>query len=300
MAGAGYVGAPAPSGKATAAVVVGVLSIVFSGPILGLILGIVAIILGNAAVRESGKSGKTTAARVCGIIGIVLSVIFTIVMTVSIVGAINYAQTHPEGSSFSYSYDSDSGFSSSDSGSSSSDSGSSSSSDSGNSWYTDADSAALGDAMKVELDKIKNKDPQVMQKIASDADQAMKENVGYSLTELGVDPMDYANWAVGQFSYSQDGAYALSDGTGSAYADAKAPDVYTFASTFSTDVTNRANAEGGKVAPDVGGQIFRDAMSKTTQPRDYYIMFTFSKQGDKWVVDQSSVDGEIDYMFGLS
>ncbi len=53
--------------------VLGILSIVFAGPI-GLILGIVGLVLANKARRQFPVlSGTTTAGRVCAIIGIVFS-----------------------------------------------------------------------------------------------------------------------------------------------------------------------------------------------------------------------------------
>jgi hypothetical protein len=64
---------PANNDNSTVTLVLGILSIVFSGPI-GLILGIVGLTLANKARRQFPiQNGTITAGRVCSIIGIVLS-----------------------------------------------------------------------------------------------------------------------------------------------------------------------------------------------------------------------------------
>jgi hypothetical protein len=67
--------------NATVSLVLGILSIVFSGPI-GLILGIVGLVLAKKTPPfPTQSSGLTTAGRVCSIIGIALSA-FTLVFLV--------------------------------------------------------------------------------------------------------------------------------------------------------------------------------------------------------------------------
>lgn len=62
---------------AVAALVVGICSIVFDFIFvwLGLILGIVAIILGVMARKQNPTDGKATAGLVCGIIGAALAIV---------------------------------------------------------------------------------------------------------------------------------------------------------------------------------------------------------------------------------
>lgn len=78
-------GAPVPpgtvvaqpgSGKATGALICGVLAIVFAPTVLfGIVLGVIALVLAVQYVRAFGKEGKATGAKVCGAIGLVLSII---------------------------------------------------------------------------------------------------------------------------------------------------------------------------------------------------------------------------------
>jgi len=58
--------------QATICLVLGILSIVFTGPI-GLPLGIVGLVFAKKAQQFSAQSSLTTVGRICSIIGIVLS-----------------------------------------------------------------------------------------------------------------------------------------------------------------------------------------------------------------------------------
>lgn len=74
-------------GKAIAAMITGILSIVLCfWPLGGFVLGIIGVILGMQG-RKSTKKGMGTAGLVCGIIGIVLT---AIIFVVAIIGAALY------------------------------------------------------------------------------------------------------------------------------------------------------------------------------------------------------------------
>lgn len=85
------------SGKATASLVLGIISLVFFWmsffAIVSVICSIIGIVLGNSARKElspeQGK-GRATAGLVCSIIGLVLSVIMLVVFTLIVVAAFSY------------------------------------------------------------------------------------------------------------------------------------------------------------------------------------------------------------------
>ncbi len=65
---------PQSDGKATGALVCGILAIIFSGSVLlGIVLGIVAIVLAGKALDPQG--GKAKGGKICGIVGLVLSIL---------------------------------------------------------------------------------------------------------------------------------------------------------------------------------------------------------------------------------
>jgi hypothetical protein len=83
------------SGRATAALVLGILSIPASlFPILGIALGVIGLVLAMTArsdVRRTGApvTGKVKAAMICASIGIGLSVLFWILAAASIISSNN-------------------------------------------------------------------------------------------------------------------------------------------------------------------------------------------------------------------
>lgn len=71
------------SGKATAALVLGIISLAgLCYPIVGIICGIIALVLSMLAKKDGTVNGKQKAGLILGIIGIVLSIIMIIVSAV--------------------------------------------------------------------------------------------------------------------------------------------------------------------------------------------------------------------------
>ena len=81
-------GAKRASGLAIASMVLGIISIVSSFFVVGLIFGIVAIVLFAVARKKHGKSGIGLAGLITGIVGSVLSLIWTLLFGAIVVGAI--------------------------------------------------------------------------------------------------------------------------------------------------------------------------------------------------------------------
>ena len=76
------------NGKATAALVLGIISLIgICIPIAGIICGIIAIILVVMAKKEGSTDGKQKAGMILGIIGIVISIIMWIVNAVILAGS---------------------------------------------------------------------------------------------------------------------------------------------------------------------------------------------------------------------
>lgn len=71
--------APQSNGKAIGSLICGIISVLFGLPLLGLILGIVAIVLGIKAKKQS-PSGVATAGIVLGIIGTLIGVVLLVLM----------------------------------------------------------------------------------------------------------------------------------------------------------------------------------------------------------------------------
>ena len=76
------------NGKATAALVLGIISLIgICIPIAGIICGIIAIVLAVLAKKEGSTDGKQKAGMILGIIGIVISIVMWIVNAVILAGS---------------------------------------------------------------------------------------------------------------------------------------------------------------------------------------------------------------------
>ena len=279
----GYYQQPAKSGKATGALVCGIFAILLAwAPLFGIILGIVAIVLAVKAVKEAGKDGKATGGKVCGIIGIVLSVLSFILYLVIGFGAMAYIAANPG----SVTVVDNAPYSDSNSG-----------------LAATEDEKQAEAVAQAELDKLKNQDPAFVQQLAAQIDAGFADSAGYSLAELGVDPVAFVQWLLADFDYQLDGTYTSSDGTGTTYADVTMRDVYAFAGAFMTDATafSRSTEAGSMDEAAVKaklGELFNAAMEKTTDTTETYIGVDLVKQGDAWVVDEESWSDETELLFG--
>ncbi|HJF66078.1 MAG TPA: DUF4190 domain-containing protein [Slackia equolifaciens] len=276
------------SGKAIGALVCGILAILFSWlPLLGIILGIVAIVLASKAVKQFGRDGKATGGKICGIVGLVFSIlgfIFWGFVSCAVLAAAPYA---------------DSGYSEIDEVINSDDSGA---------VATDELSAAeqqATDAGVAELEKLATQDESMVQYLAADLDEGFTEAMDMSHADLGIDPADLARWMLTDFSYTTDGVYVYEeDGEGTMYADLEMRDSYAFMLNFYDKVNALNSSEEIKTMTEDDakariGELYYEAMDETTDMTTYYASIDLVKEGDQWVVDQDSWEEELDYMFGI-
>ena len=276
------------NGKAIGALICGILAILFSWlPLLGIILGIVAIVLASKSAKQFGRDGKATGGKVCGIIGIVFAVlgfIFWGMVSCAVISSMDdYADT-------GYS-ELDAVIDSGDSGSVSTD-------------LTEAEQQAEA-AATAELDKLVNQDEATVQYLASELDEGFTEAMDVSHTDLGIDPADLARWMLTDLTYIPDGVYVYEeDGEGTMYADIEMRDSYAFMLNFYDKVNALNGSEEVKTMTEDEakariGELYYEAMDETTDMTTYYATVDLVKEGDQWVVDQDAWEEELDYMFDI-
>lgn len=274
------------SGKATGALICGILAIVFSFiPIVGIILGIVAIVLAFKAVKLAGKNGKTTGGKVCGIIGIVFSVlwaIFSFVLIMGIISGVNAYEsdyvpsTDVPTSSFPLA------------------------------GGTDAEEQAMADLVSTELNKYKNADSAVLSALGAEYDDeglVTIDGVDMGLSDLGIDPNEVAAWATTDFDYSIDGVYIDSEGTtATVYVNTAERDFFEMNMLFN-DLLDEYVSSGAADAADFEtakakvAELYGQAMAESTTMADYYAAFDMVNEGGTWRIDEDSLEEELDYMF---
>lgn len=259
----------------------GVLAILFSAlPLIGIVLGIVAIVLAGKALKQIGKNGNATGGKVCGIIGIVLSILIFLGTLLFSFGMAMYPSIAPNGSLTP--------------GTEILDSPSS----------TLSESQPIRTALANELDKVKSADPSVVQALAADLDERFKEGTTYSMSELGIDPTEYASWMLTDFDYSISSAVDSGDGTGYAHAVIELRDSTAFFTEFlerlgAASDSDEIQGVDAATAKEAVGQIFNDAMTSVTDMTSDVVMFDMVKIDGVWQVDEDSWASEMDYLFEL-
>lgn len=293
-------GVPVSNGKATGALICGILAILLAWTILpGIILGVVAIVLAGSYIKQGGLAGTAKGGRVCGIVGIVLSVL-SLVLSVVLGAAVFNAALNYGTTEFTYNLGSNDSIDSLDYNM-----GSSSSAYSSDSVYFDADEEQAGLALSAELDRIKNVDSAMVQQIAELADKGFTEEFGFPMADCGIDPTEYAKLMMRGFDYEvRMASVSKSSGEGFVSADVTCRDIFATLSNFNTEISKLADS--GEVetmsAEDLAARIgtaFNDYVEEAPIDTNGYLSVDVVYKDGAWQVDTESWEEELDYFFGV-
>ena len=270
---------PAPSsGKAVAAIVCGALAIFFSSTVLvGLALGIVALVLAASAAKGAG-GGKAVVGRVLGVIAIVLSSL-TLLSAIA-VGAFSFSFVEdivPSDSPSSY----------------------------GDFDY-DAEEQAVHDLAAARLDELCAMNDDQIAALGARLDEDFRDFTdSHSYTDIGVDPTEVARWLCSDMSYAIDSAYAFpEDGDGSVYATVVSRDYYSLLSEYAARANEFLSSEEAATLSDEEGfarlgEIMRDCLGLPGEKSEYYVSVEFAYRDGAWEIDEEDWQEEIDYIFWL-
>lgn len=287
----GSAAAPASTGKATGALVCGILAILLSGSVvLSIILGIVAIVLAGGYLKEGGTAGTAKAGRICGIVGIVFSAISLVIYIMFGVALYQVAMDEIESGSYPYGGNSPSAIVGS-SGSISSD------------IYDDAEKAAAS-VVTAELDKIKAGDQEVLTSIAELAEEGFAQATGVTMADCGIDSMEYARLMTEGFNYEVTMVLADEETGGFVACDLTCRDIFDVIDEFNDSLddfvsSTAATSLSSEQAQARVGELFMEAVREADMEHDSYFSVDVSYENGKWVMSQEDWDSEIDYYFGL-
>lgn len=279
-------GMGARSSKATVALVCGILAIVLSFiPLIGIVLGIVAIVFAGKAVREAGRDGKATGGRICGILGIVFAVLFIVFYL--IVGMGVSAALDEYGS---YSYDTSLPAPSYTPPAASGD-------------YT-AEEQPVADTVDAALQAVAAKDAAFVSALSTEIDDEMLDASGVNFSKIGVDSADIADWLLTDFTYSIDSVYVESDGTATVYVDADSRAFFDLMTDFVTKLNEYSNSDEYAAASSdqvyaKAGELLAQSMDESAKTSWTYVSLELVKSGDTWSIDPDSMEEAVDQMFGL-
>lgn len=280
------VAAPVAAPSPTPALILGILAIVLCWiPIVGIVLGIVAIVQAGKYFNAGGTESSAKGGKICGIIGIALSAIMIVMNAVMMfigLAAIDELSN----------YDT---------------SGRNIAIESSASTSVDAEDQEVYDAVDPYLDQIKNKDPQMVSTIAnlmeSSFDEAMGEyDLGITLRGCGVDPTELATAMIDGFDYTPDYVFGSGDEAEANYdvnvrsladiLDALYDELIEMNSeVYSGDMTEQ------EVYAKVGTALMNAV--KNTDPDESYFDVDVEMKNGKWQLDLDSWQDELEYFFSF-
>lgn len=292
--------APAPQPSPTSALVCGILAIVFCFiPVVGIVLGIVAIVLAGKYFKAGGTLGQGKAGRICGIVGIVLSILFWVFAIGAMIWAYSTVVNTPTVSSSPSSSLSAPGTSSTDRGSSSS-----SSSSSSEPVYDENEQTVL-DLVSAQFDALEGGEAEMMQKVASIASEGFQEATGVTMEQCGIDPVNYARLMTDDLTYEID-LVVVNDkqGTGWVSADVTCRDIFAVLDLFNEkvdafDTSGEANAMTEEQVQQKLGELLMAAVTETTTTTEDYATINCTLENGTWVLNEDDWTEELDYLFGL-
>lgn len=285
---------PVPAGQpmpvapvsATPALVCGILAIVFCGiPIVGIILGIIAIMQAGKYFKAGGTEGTAKGGKICGIIGIVLSglmIIFSCVLVFIGLSELQNYDNAPTSTNVSSSALDDHEPASSE------------------------DEQAIYAAVDPYLDQIKNKDPEMVATIASMMEQELNdslEDLDITLADCGIDPQQMALAMMEGFDYEP--YYASVEGaTAEANYMVTVRDNSEISQAFYDNIVELfSNVEAGSMTEaEIYQTIGQELMAtiQAAEPTDENLWdVDLSDASGSWILDTESWDDELDHFFVL-
>lgn len=271
--------APAGQPSATGALVCGILAIVFSGfPIVGIALGIIAIVLAGKYFKAGGTQGTGKAGRICGIIGIVLAVVWFIAGLVIGMQALNLLQ----------------------------DQSSTSSSLIEETMDASEESKAAAEAVTMRLQALKDRDPQAIAAAAAIVEESFEDGIGYTMEECGIDIDEYMDLVLTDFDYH---LVTFAEDTDSNGTEAEAEFIVTCAnvskaSISATSIITEASTDG--TIDSMGsleearlwlGDVIMDSLADAGTTNSAWFDIDMQNEDGVWVVDEDSWDEEIAFYF---
>ena len=279
-------------GKATGALICGILSLVFCYiPLVGGVLAIVAIVLAILAKRAGTTKGTRTAGLVMGIIGVLLGLLFTIITLWAVfLLSDELAQSG---------YDIDQLVEELDSEWDDSAGGGQSLSGS----FDDPDDQAAYDAAVAVLDVVCDPDDEAVQNLANAIDASFEEESGVTLSDAGIDPVELVEWITADASYDITDLYTFSDGTGTVYYTAHVHDLEALMDSVGDKLdAYRASDEFEQATSEEKhkkfGEIMHEAMGEVSEMEDRTAWLDMQEFDDKWAPTRESLDSLANDFYG--
>lgn len=276
---------PASDTKAVAALVCGICAILmFFIPVLGLVLGIVAIILALVSRKTFGKSGLAIAGLVTGIIGTIFSVLFTILLGWLAFTIANDYNPSPFIEELEEEYGHDFGHHNLQFGGGAVD----------GTFDNEDDQAAYDAAVKV-LDSMANPTDEAKANLATSINDGFKASSQMDFSDIGIDPASIVDWMTTGVSYEITSVSTSDDGTGRVYYISHVRDVDDLVDDFAEKLRAFRLSSGAQGISDDQmkqrvGQIMDEAMAENNDLEDTRCSLDVQEFDGKWALTSESFD----------
>ncbi|WP_140396469.1 hypothetical protein [Gordonibacter sp. An230] len=246
---------------------------------MGVAFGIVAVVLASQFSKSCGNNGKAAGGKVCGIVGIAFSVISLVTcLTLGVLTLIVAEYAIP--------YELVSAGSTSPAPSVS----------------DDAETMEARSAAEEALAKVVGKDDVVVATVAEKADRAFDNSFGCSLSDMGIDPTDFAVWLMegSTFAIGDYDVRTYSDGTGAVVATVEARSIYGVMGAlldglmalggdgFISD--EERNAKLAELLPQAQDQA-------AAERGESFLTLELVRADGVWTVDEASLENALDQVF---
>ena len=188
-------------------------------------------------------------------------------------------------------------------------------SDGGGDWRDTADELdlAAGEAVERRMGELLA-DPasgELHERVVAYLDEELLRWEGYTAAELGIDADAWATWALTGATYELSSVYAYDDGTGSAYFDTEARNLYGIISEADAELSDYLDEHDLSVrgdetpAPLSEGQraevaaLWQDACERSGSPEDGFVGVELARTDGTWTVDEESLDEALGSALGL-
>ena len=271
------------SGQAIGARVCGILSIVLClVPLLGGVLGIVAIILAIVSRKDQSSRGMSIAGLITGIIGVLIGLLFT-VLTIGLIASFTYDWNDVDSSYEQLMEELNDEW----------DDGFGDGAVSGT--FDDEDDQAAYDSAVETLDIVCNPDDEAKQNLADAVNDSFKRVSGMDLEDIGVDPMEIVEWTVEDASYEITDVYTSSSGTGTVYYTSHVRDIDDLIDVFTDDVGDYIASPEFAIASDDQkkqriGELMDEAMNAEFDMKSNSGWLDMQEFAGHWAPSQDSLD----------
>lgn len=276
---------PTSDSKAVAALVCGICAILmFFIPILGLVLGIVAIVLAIVSRKTFGKSGLAIAGLVTGIIGTIFSLLFTILLGwLAFTIAYDYSPT-PFIEELEEEYGHDFGHHNLQFSGGAVD----------GTFSNENDQAAYDAAVEV-LDTVAKPTDSAKENLATSINDGFKASSQMDLSDIGIDPADIVDWMTTGTSYEITSVSTSDDGTGQVYYTSHVHDVDDLIDVFAEKLRAFRLSRGAQGVSDDQmkqrvGQLMEEAMAENSDLEDTRCSLDVQEFDGKWALTSESFD----------